>query len=103
MRAVIWTPILTLTLFLVPPAFAAPTCQTENGDTIKCGAPGAMPVGWTAPEENRQISRLPGPASEELWTALAMLGLLFSLIALMPKFDGSRDADWDVPSEKREE
>ena len=92
--------ILTLALLFTPPALAAPTCQTRNGDTIKCGAPGAMPVGWTVPEGERQLSQVPDPASVEPWTALAMLVLLFSLIALMPKFDGSRDGDWDVRSDE---
>jgi hypothetical protein len=31
-----------------------------------------------------------------------LLVLLFSLIALMPKFDGSRDSDWDAPTGKRD-
>jgi hypothetical protein len=93
--------IFVLAMLLVPPAFAAPTCQTRNGDTIKCGVAGAMPVGWAAPEGDRRIS--PGPAGEQLWTAFGLLVLLFSLIALMPKFDGSRDSDWDVSAGKRED
>jgi hypothetical protein len=93
---------LILALLLVQPAFAAPTCQTRNGDTIKCGVSGAMPVGWTAPEEDRRISQ-PNPGSAEPWTALGLVVLLFSLIALMPKFDGSRDSDWNAPAGKRED
>jgi|SRR5882757_9943025 len=95
--------LLTLALLLVQPAFAAPTCQTRNDDTIKCGVPGAMPVGWAPPDKDRQISQLPAPTGEELWTAFGLLVLLFSLIALMPKFDGSRDSDWDTPTGKRED
>jgi hypothetical protein len=94
--------LLTLALLLVQPALAAPTCQTGTGDTIKCGTAGAMPVGWTAPEGQRRLP-LPGPAAEELWTAFGMLVLLFSLIALMPKFDGSHDGDWDTRREKNED
>jgi hypothetical protein len=95
--------LLTLALLLITPAFAAPTCQTRNGDTIKCGIPDAMPVGWAPPEGDRHISQLPGPTGEELWTAFGMVALLFSLIALMPKFDGSHDDDWDAPSGKRDD
>lgn len=101
MRVLVLTLVLIPALLFVPPVFAAPTCQTRNGDTIKCGVAGAMPVGWAAPDEERR--RLPGPTGEDLWTAFGMLALLFSLIALMPKFDGSRDDDWDVPAGRHED
>jgi hypothetical protein len=79
-------------------ALAAPTCLDRQGDTIRCGAKGAMPVGWTlSPQQlwDKEISR---PAEENLSAlgkVLCGLALFFALIALMPKFDGSRDSDWD--------
>jgi len=89
MRA--WMLILAL---LATPVLAAPTCQDRQGGTIKCGVPGAMPVGWKpSPEQlwDRDISRAPGPGTRELLGALGFLGLLFALIALMPDFDGWQD------------
>jgi hypothetical protein len=92
-----WLVILVL-LFAVSPASAAPTCQDSNGGTIKCGAPGAMPVGWTPPPErlwDRPLSQPPG--TDAVVTALCILGLLFALIALLPEFDGSHGSDWEGP------
>jgi hypothetical protein len=89
MRA--WVLILSL---LATPVLAAPTCQDRNGDTIKCGAPGAMPVGWKpSPQQlwDRQIARPPGPGLGELLGVFCGLALLFALIALMPDFDGWQD------------
>ena len=83
-------------VLLVTPALAAPTCQDRNGDTIKCGAPGAMPVGWTLPPEQYWRLRLvhtETPAGDVLKVAAGLV-LLFALIALMPRFDGRRDQDW---------
>jgi len=87
--------VLTLAL-LATPALAAPTCQDRNGDTIKCGAPGAMPVGWTLPPEESwrlRLAHTETPAGDVLKVA-AGLALFFALIALMPRFDGRRDQDW---------
>jgi hypothetical protein len=91
---------LTAALLLAMPApiQAAPTCQDRAGITTRCGTPGAMPVGWQpSPQElwESELSRPPGPDSESLWTAFGLVGLLFALIALMPRFDGARDDDWD--------
>jgi len=72
---------------------AAPTCQTALGQTIKCGTDGAMPVGW-APDQLPAIQAA-APSMTEIWGPLALCFLLLTLIALMPKFDGSRGADWD--------
>ena len=87
--------ILTLAL-LATPAMAAPTCQDRNGDTIKCGAPSAMPVGWTLPPAEawrlRQVH--PETPASDIWKVAAGLALLFALIALLPRFDGRRDQDW---------
>ena len=83
---------LMLALICAAPAMAAPTCQTRTGMTARCGAPGAMPVGWTAPEADRHI---PAGNPEDLWEAVAGILLLFALIALLPEFDGSRSEDWE--------
>jgi hypothetical protein len=91
MRA--WLLILAL-LIAAPAAQAAPTCQDRNGDTIKCGAPGAMPVGWTpSPQQlwDRQLSRPPGPRRGDLLSAFCMVGLILALIALLPEFHGWRE------------
>jgi hypothetical protein len=85
-----------LALWATGPATAAPTCLDHNGATIRCGAPGAMPVGWqpdgptaAAPEETS------APGWAELAGLAAVLGGLFTLLALMPEFDGwdRRDED----------
>jgi hypothetical protein len=97
---------LTAALLAVMPAsvaWSAPTCQDRNGITTRCGTPNAMPVGWEpSPEQlwERQLSPPPGPETRDVVTALCVIGLLFSLIALMPDFDGSKDGDWD--GEKRD-
>jgi hypothetical protein len=78
------------------PAFAAPTCRDRSGATMKCGTEGAMPVGWALPPELVD-SRIPGIADPEprlLAETVAVIVLLFSLIALLPEFDGRRGSDW---------
>jgi hypothetical protein len=76
-----------------PAVFAAPTCQDKDGLTIRCGTQGAMPVGWRLPFEERKFE------SDEATTGavlhvIAIVGLLFALIALIPEFDGRRGGDW---------
>lgn len=98
--------ILTAALLLAIPAslaWAAPTCQDINGVTTRCGAPGAMPVGWKpSPEQlwERELALPPGPDSDQLFIAISIVALLFSLIALMPEFDGSQDKDWETSDRK---
>ena len=53
MRRSLLALIAVAILFSAPAAMAAPTCQDVNGGTIRCGTPGAMPVGWTLPFEQR--------------------------------------------------
>jgi len=79
-------------LLTAPVALAAPTCQDQNGDTIKCGIQGAMPVGWTL---SRQPSGPIFPSTSELLELISVIGVLFALLALMPEFDGTRAGDWD--------
>lgn len=93
MRA--WPLILAL-LLAAPMAVAAPTCQDRSGGTIRCGTPGAMPVGWTpSPQQlwDRQLSRTPGPRRSELLSAFGVVGLILALIALLPDADGWREED----------
>jgi hypothetical protein len=95
MRA--WLLILAL-LLAAPAAQAAPTCQDRNGDTIRCGTPGAMPVGWTpSPQQlwDRQLSRPPGPSKGDLLSAFCVVGLFLALIALLPEFHGWREEQDD--------
>ena len=46
------------------------------------------------------MSRVPGPDRGDILTALSVVVLLFSLIALMPAFDGSQDSDWESPDKE---
>jgi len=93
--------LLAITLMFAMPAslaFGAPTCLDRSGITTRCATPGAMPVGWEpSPEQLREweLSRPPGPDRGQLLIAVSIITLLFSLIALMPKFDGSQGADWE--------
>ena len=83
--------ILMFLLLSAAPALAAPTCEGRQGQAMRCGAPGAMPPGWRAPAAERQVA----PADpREVEKAIAVLVLLFALIALLPEFDGSRSEDW---------
>jgi hypothetical protein len=95
MRA--WLLILAL-LLAAPAAQAAPTCQDRDGDTIRCGTRGAMPVGWTpSPQQlwDRQLSRTPGPSRSKILSAFCVLGLILALIALLPEADGWREEQDD--------
>lgn len=85
------------------PAYAAPTCQNMQGETTRCGVPGAMPVGWKLPAaEREQIASAHSGDSNPVqgFEALCILGLFFSLLALMPDFDGSQPGDWDVEEDE---
>jgi hypothetical protein len=94
-----WTVVFAAFVALapVPPAQAAPTCQDAQGMTIRCGVPGAMPVGWTLPAAERP----PQPASDpnNMWRAIALVALLLALIAALPEFDGRTGADWGEQSD----
>ena len=94
-RVLIPVLVAVMTLATAPAAFAAPTCQTRDGETIRCATPGAMPVGWTLPpEERREKERLHPPkypTTEELLQIFCVIGAFFALLALMPDFDGKWD------------
>ena len=106
MRPSILAAAVAAMLLGAPAALAAPTCQDGNGDTIKCGTPGAMPVGWTlSPQQllDRQISRPKNPSIKELLELICVIGVFFSLLALLPEFDGWGAGDWDKKGEDDEE
>lgn len=93
---------LALGLLFSTPALPAPICFTRAGDTVRCEAKDAMPVGWRLPPDEaarRELSQ-PHPSSRDILEVVAVLVLFFALIALMPEFDGARDQDWDM-QEKR--
>ncbi len=77
-------------------ADAAPTCRDQNGGTIRCGTRGAMPVGWSPPPRSAAADLAPAALSaREGWALAALVGAVFALIALMPRFDGWSPGDWD--------
>ncbi len=93
-------------LSTAPAALAAPTCQDRTGDAVRCGTPGAMPVGWVLPAAQRWEREFHAPAEPtptEQWSLIAIVGGLFALIALMPKFDGWGAGDWDRQEGDEEE
>jgi hypothetical protein len=98
MRSAIRALTLALALLAAPAALAAPTCRDGNGDTIRCGALGAMPVGWSpSPQQllDRQSSKPADLTLNELTALIYIVVALFTIIALMPEFDGSQASDWD--------
>jgi hypothetical protein len=101
MRSILLALIAIVALFGAPAAIAAPTCQDRNGDTIRCGTEGAMPVGWTLPAAERSrvlAARPPEPPPNLLGLGLFLVGF-FALLALLPDFDGK----WDRQERDEEE
>lgn len=85
-------------MLLASPGFAAPTCEDLQGETVRCGTSGAMPVGWAlSAQEREQLrpERSNEPSLMKLLQTLCTLGVFFSVLALMPDFDGRRSEDWD--------
>ncbi len=79
------------------PASAAPTCLNRHGDTVRCEAADAMPLGWTpSPEQHLkwQMEQPPGPSASQLLSGALAFCLFLAMIALLPEFDGTRDSDW---------
>ena len=106
MRRLILAVTVAATLLSGPAALAAPTCQDKNGDTIKCGTPGAMPVGWTLSRQERlerQRSTPIGPGTNQLLELICVLGVFFALMALLPEFDGWGAGDWEQKGRDDEE
>lgn len=97
MRPSLRAAILALTLMLcAAPARAAPTCLDGEGRTVRCGTPGAGPVG-AALTPAQDAARRAAPAhtlsAREAFSLAAVVGGLFGLIVLMPRFNGRWDDD----------
>jgi hypothetical protein len=93
-------------LLTTPAALAAPTCQDKDGETIRCGTQGAMPVGWTlSPQQRleRQIPKPKYPSTIELLELIGVMGVFFTLLALMPEFDGQHTSDWGEQEDDHQE
>jgi hypothetical protein len=91
MRSRLPAAIALATLLAATPALAGPTCQDRAGTPTRCGTPGAMPLGWTAPASVREASQPSALSTREILCLVALVGAVFALIALMPKFDGRWD------------
>ncbi|WP_293899057.1 hypothetical protein [Phenylobacterium sp.] len=79
-------------------AWAAPTCNDMEGRTVRCGTPGAMPVGWIPPPEVLEIRRAaapPGPNPTEIFGIACFIGGLLALFALLPDFEDGKGGGWD--------
>ena len=93
MRALILAFAAAAALATSAPALAARPCQDRGGDPIRCGTPGAMPVGWTLQGQrllDLHAPETPEPSLDELMGLICVIGGFFALVLLMPEFDG-----WD--------
>jgi hypothetical protein len=96
--------LIALILMVATPATAAPICFTRAGDPVHCGMTDAMPIGWKQPPQDaarRELSQ-PHPSDRAVFETMAVLVLLFALIALLPEFDGARDKDWEPEKRDRD-
>ena len=94
MRRSLLALIAVAMLFSAPAAMAAPTCQDVNGGTIRCGTPGAMPVGWTLPFEQRLESGWVNPVEpRQFLKVICVLGIYFCLLAMLPDFERWSDEE----------
>jgi hypothetical protein len=89
-------------LLLGTAAAAAPTCVDSAGQTVRCEAPAALPVG-AIPEPDADAahdSEFPLPAPATLFGLVCVLGGLFALIGLMPDFDGWGPGEHEGPCDR---
>jgi hypothetical protein len=94
MRRTLLALIAVANLLAAPAAMAAPTCQDINGYTIRCGTPGAMPVGWTLPFQQRWERDWVNPVEpRQLLKVICVLGVYFCLLAMLPDFEGWKDEE----------
>jgi len=78
-----------------PAAQAAPVCHMPDNAAAKCGAPGAMPLGWR-PAETAPVSETDQRETLRNFTIVVCGMILFAgLIALLPDFDGAEQGAWD--------
>jgi hypothetical protein len=82
--------VFAVLLLGAPAAHAAPTCLDRQGQTVRCGTPGALPVGVSLPQEAPR-ERPGGPGVGKLVGLAAFLAGLFALILLLPDFQGRWD------------
>jgi hypothetical protein len=89
-------------LLLGTAAAAAPTCLDSAGQTVRCEAPGALPVGAEpdADADAARDSQIPLPAPETMFGLVCVVGGLFALIGLMPDFDGWGPGEHEGPRER---
>jgi hypothetical protein len=74
-----------------PVASAGPICEDRAGEAVRCEDPRAMPLGWALPLEERLKHPRPGPPDPtpvQLGGVFILIFLFFTLIALMPDFEG---------------
>ncbi len=74
-------------------ASAGPICEDRAGESVRCEDARAMPLGWALPLDERLKRERPGPPDPtpmQLGGVFILIILVFTLIALMPDFDG-----WD--------
>lgn len=91
MRPLIFAAVAAAFLAISSASFAAPTCQDQFGGTIRCGTPGAMPVGWSLPLEQRV--QADEPDARQLLKVICVLGIFFALMGLLPDFEGWREEE----------
>jgi hypothetical protein len=76
-------------LLAAPAAIAAPTCWNAAGETVRCGTPGAAPVGSTlspAQRAARAARATSTPVASLAGLAIVLVGL-FGLFAALPDFE----------------
>jgi hypothetical protein len=64
-----------------------------------------MPVGWTlSPQQRleRQTSKPRYPSTSDLLELIGVMGVFFTLLALMPEFEGQLTSDWGEQEGDRE-
>lgn len=83
--------LLSAPLLAASAAQAAPTCLDRQGATVRCGTPGAMPVGWARPAGEQATAPSDTPSAPGMIGLTLFLGGLFALIALLPDFGGRWD------------
>jgi hypothetical protein len=95
---------IALAAGLLAPALAAaaPTCLDAAGGTVRCEAPGALPVGVapTPDPADLRSDEIPLPSPPTLFGLICVLGGLFALIGLMPDFDGWSPGETDGRGER---
>jgi hypothetical protein len=92
--------LFLLVVLFVSPVHAAPTCQNLQGETMRCGTVGAMPVGWRLHGARQPPTKADEASLSKVLEAVCLLGVFFSLMALMPDFEGSGVSDWDAEEDE---